>query len=112
MFAGSGDPAQDDSHPFQADRADTGPTGVGWWGGLWLVPTTEEWRKAIFSLMLFSVRSWGFARAWMGLASQVPSRTVPHPGFHRSPAPSAPRTTCFREPVEPSFGATPLLERR
>jgi len=70
--------------PFQA-IAPIAATGTLLFGGL-LVTNTEDWRKAIFSLMLFSVVV-GLPEGLMGFASKFLSRLFRIPQLPR-PAPS------------------------
>jgi len=91
--------------PFQA-IAPILATGVLVGGGL-LVANTEDWRKAIFALMLFSVVV-GLPEGLMGFASRFLSR------LFRIPDPPLPAPSPLDEvlPATPVKSGTPLLELR
>src|SRR5207248_10676728 len=91
--------------PFQA-IAPILATGVLVAGGL-LVGNTEDWRKAIFALMLFSVVV-GLPEGLMGFASKFLAR------LFRIPVPPLPASSPLDEvlPATPVKSGTPLLELR
>jgi len=91
--------------PFQA-IAPILATGVLVGGGL-LVANTEDWRKAIFALMLFSVVV-GLPEGLMGFASRFLSQ------LFRIPDPPLPAPSPLDEvlPATPVKSGTPLLELR
>jgi branched-chain amino acid transport system permease protein len=91
--------------PFQA-IAPMVATAVLVFGGL-LVKNTEDWRKAIFSLMLFSVVV-GLPEGLMGFASRFLSR------LFRIPEPPLPAATPLDQvlPRNPAPVGAPLLELR
>jgi len=105
LFAGIGGLVRKTKPAFQA-IAPIVATGVLVLGGL-LVKNTEDWRKAIFSLMLFSVVV-GLPEGLMGFASRFLARLFRIPEPPR-PAPSSLDRVLPRKPVG-SRG--PLLELR
>jgi branched-chain amino acid transport system permease protein len=105
LFAGIRGLVRKTIPPFQA-IAPILATGVLVGGGL-LVANTEDWRKAIFALMLFSVVV-GLPEGLMGFASRFLSR------LFRIPDPPLPVPSPLDEvlPATPVKSGTPLLELR
>ena len=105
LFAGIRGLVRKTMPPFQAS-APILATGVLVGGGL-LVANTEDWRKAIFALMLFSVVV-GLPEGLMGFASRFLSR------LFRIPDPPLPAPSPLDEvlPATPVKSGTPLLELR
>jgi branched-chain amino acid transport system permease protein len=105
LFAGVRGLMRKTMRPFQA-IAPIVATGVLVVGGL-LVKNTEDWRKAIFALMLFSVVV-GLPEGLMGFASKFLSR------LFRIPEQALPRASSLDEvlPARPSGAGTALLEIR
>jgi branched-chain amino acid transport system permease protein len=105
VFAGMRGLLRRTIRPFQA-LAPIVATGVLVVGGL-LVANTEDWRKAIFALMLFSVVV-GLPEGLMGFASKFLSR------LFRIPEPPRPVPSALDEvlPAKPVGSPTPLLELR
>ncbi len=104
LAAGARGLARRTSRPFQA-LAPIAATGV-LVAGSFLVENTEDWRKAIFALMLFSVVV-GLPEGLMGFASRALSRL-----FHIAPPPlPEPAPLDVVLPARAADGA-PLLEVR
>src|SRR6267378_3037479 len=105
LFAGIRGLVRKTIPPFQA-IAPILATGVLVGGGL-LVANTEDWRKAIFALMLFSVVV-GLPEGLMGFASRFLSR------LFRIPDPPLPAPSPLDEvlPATPVKSGSPLLELR
>jgi branched-chain amino acid transport system ATP-binding protein/branched-chain amino acid transport system permease protein len=105
LFAGIRGLVRKTIPPFQA-IAPILATGVLVGGGL-LVANTEDWRKAIFALMLFSVVV-GLPEGLMGFASRFLSR------LFRIPDPPLPAPSPLDQvlPATPVKSGTPLLELR
>ncbi|HWT86961.1 MAG TPA: ABC transporter ATP-binding protein, partial [Myxococcales bacterium] len=105
LFAGIRGLVRKTIPPFQA-IAPILATGVLVGGGL-LVANTEDWRKAIFALMLFSVVV-GLPEGLMGFASRFLSR------LFRIPDPPLPAPSPLDDvlPATPVKSGTPLLELR
>src|SRR3989454_87329 len=105
LFAGIRGLVRKTIPPFQA-IAPILATGVLVGGGL-LVANTEDWRKAIFALMLFSVVV-GLPEGLMGFASRFLSQ------LFRIPDPPLPAPSPLDEvlPATPVKSGTPLLEMR
>src|SRR5207237_10763536 len=105
LFAGIRGLLRRTVRPFQA-MAPIVATAVLVAGGL-LVANTEDWRKAIFALMLFSVVV-GLPEGLMGFASKFLSR------LFRIPQAPLPKPSPLEEvlPAKPSGSGGPLLELR
>src|SRR5207237_764887 len=105
LFAGIRGLLRKTVRPFQA-VAPILATGVLVVGGL-LVKNTEDWRKAIFALMLFSVVV-GLPEGLMGFAAKFLSR------LFRIPQAQLPAPSPLEEvlPAKPSGSGGPLLELR
>jgi branched-chain amino acid transport system permease protein len=105
LFAGIGGLLRKTKPPFQA-IAPIVATGALVVGGL-LVNNTEDWRKAIFSLMLFSVVV-GLPEGLMGFASKFLTR------LFRIPEPPRPTPSSLDQVLPPKAAGTrrPLLELR
>jgi ABC-type branched-subunit amino acid transport system ATPase component/ABC-type branched-subunit amino acid transport system permease subunit len=105
LFAGIRGLVRRTVRPFQA-IAPILATGVLVVGGL-LVTNTEDWRKAIFALMLFSVVV-GLPEGLMGFAAKFLSRLFRIPEAPRPEASPLDRVL----PAKPAGAGTPLLELR